>query len=693
VLRSGQDTVVVARLAEQGAALETVVVSATRGERRVEDTPLRVEVIDEEEVAEKVAMTPGDIAMLLNETSGLRVQTTNPSLGGANVRIQGLRGRYSLILADGLPLYGGQAGGLGLLQIPPVDLGRVEVIKGTASALYGSAALGGVINLVSRRPGAEREGTALVNQTTRDGTDAVYFGAGPLAGRWRFTLLAGGHRQRRNDLDGDGWTDMPGYERAVLRPRLYFDDGAGRTAFVTSGFTGEDRHGGTLAGRVVPDGSAGGGAYGEALRTRRADVGGLVRWVTGDANPLFGLRALHDAILTVRGSAVAQRHAHRFGAATEDDRHRTWFGEAALTLPRGRTTYVVGAALQQDDYRNANVPGVDYTFSTPAAFVQADVDAAPWLAVSTSARLDAHSVFGTFVNPRVSALLRRPATGALAGWTTRLSAGTGAFAPTPLTEETEATGLTPLALPTGGWRNGLAAERARSASLDVGGPLATALGRLEVNATVFGSRIARALQVADAPGTAPNGARRLRLGSAAAPTRTWGGEVLARLTHELGEESADGIEPPALRITATYAYLRSTECDANLAAGSGTACVRREVPLTPRHAAGVVSTVEQEGRSRIGVELYFTGRQALENNPYRAMSRPYLVVGLLGERVVATPVGAARLFVNLENLGNVRQTRFDPLRLPSRGPGGRWSTDAWTEVTGLTVNAGVRLGF
>jgi iron complex outermembrane receptor protein len=107
----------------------------------------------------------------------------------------------------------------------------------------------------------------------------------------------------------------------------------------------------------------------------------------------------------------------------------------------------------------------------------------------------------------------------------------------------------------------------------------------------------------------------------------------------------------------------------------------------------MVSTVEQEGRSRIGVELYFTGRQALENNPYRATSRPYLVVGLLGERVVATPVGAARLFVNLENLGNVRQTRFDPLRLPSRGPGGRWSTDAWTEVTGFTMNAGVRLGF
>jgi len=63
----------VIELEEQSTELEAIVVTATRGERRVEDTPLRVEVIDEEEIAEKVAMTPGDIAMMLNETSGLRV--------------------------------------------------------------------------------------------------------------------------------------------------------------------------------------------------------------------------------------------------------------------------------------------------------------------------------------------------------------------------------------------------------------------------------------------------------------------------------------------------------------------------------------------------------------------------------------------------------------------------------------------
>jgi len=131
-VRAGAEVAVNVTLEEAAVETEGVVVTSTRADRRIEDEPLRVEVIGREEVEEKLLMTPGDIAMLLNETAGLRVQPTSPSLGGASVRIQGLRGRYTLILADGLPLYGGQSGALGPLQIPPMDLGQVEVIKGVA---------------------------------------------------------------------------------------------------------------------------------------------------------------------------------------------------------------------------------------------------------------------------------------------------------------------------------------------------------------------------------------------------------------------------------------------------------------------------------------------------------------------------------------------------------------------------------
>ena len=656
-LRAGIDTAVTLVLIEQAAELEGMVVSATRSERRVEDTPLRVEIVDEEEVAEKTSMRPGSVAMLLAETGGLRVQTTSPSLGGAAVRVQGLRGRYSLLLADGLPLYGGQAGGLGLLQIPPVDLGRVEIIKGAASALYGSSALGGVINLVSRRPRTEREREVLVNQTSRDGTDLVLFSAAPLTERLGYTMLAGAHRQRRQDIDRDAWTDVPGYRRVVVRPRLHFDDHGGRTGFLTAGFTGESREGGTIGG-VAPDGLP----YDERLRTRRADLGGLGRALIA-GGPLKG------ALVSVRGSAMEQQHDHTFGDVRENDRHRTWFAEATLAVSRGRITPLVGIAFQQDAYRAANVPGFDHTYDIPSVFTQADLDVSERLTLSANARVDAHSDYGTFVNPRLSVLVRGPAEGVFANWTTRVSGGTGAFAPTPFTDETEVTGLTPVTP-----LRGLRAERARSASLDIGGPVRTAVGGMEFNGTLFGSVIDHAVQVRDEPGVTQNGASRLGLTNAPTPTHTWGGELLARVARE------------PFRVTATYTYLRASEWNPDTApADRG----RRDVPLSPRHAGGIVASMEREGESRLGLELYYTGRQSLEHDPARRESKPYLLVGLLGER----RFGPARIFVNAENLTNVRQTRDDSLVLPVRGAGGRWTTDVWAPLEGFVVNAGARFGF
>lgn len=79
----------------------------------------------------------------------------------------------------------------------------------------------------------------------------------------------------------------------------------------------------------------------------------------------------------------------------------------------------------------------------------------------------------------------------------------------------------------------------------------------------------------------------------------------------------------------------------------------------------------------------------LEVNPFRSTSRPYTVVGVLVERVL----GPLRLFVNGENLTNVRQTPFDSLLRPSAAPDGRWTVDAWSPLDGRNINGGVRLRF
>ncbi len=231
--------------------MEEILVQATRSQRRVQDAPIRVEVLAGEEIEEKLLMRPGNISMMLNETGGLRVQVTSPAIGSANVRIHGMRGRYTQLLADGLPLYGGQAASLGLLQVPPSDLGQVEVIKGASSALFGGQALGGVINLVSKRPGREGGGELIVNATTRDAQDLSAYGMSPLGGGWGGSLLTTYNRQSPQDLDGDDWIDMPGYERKGLRPRLFFDDAQGTSLYLTVGARTEARRGGTQRGGVV----------------------------------------------------------------------------------------------------------------------------------------------------------------------------------------------------------------------------------------------------------------------------------------------------------------------------------------------------------------------------------------------------------------------------------------------------------
>ena len=87
---------VVVDLQPQPTLEETVtVVASTRTDKRLEDQPMRVEVLAREEIEEKMLMTPGDIVMMLNEMGGMRVQATSSSLGAASVRIQGMRGRYT----------------------------------------------------------------------------------------------------------------------------------------------------------------------------------------------------------------------------------------------------------------------------------------------------------------------------------------------------------------------------------------------------------------------------------------------------------------------------------------------------------------------------------------------------------------------------------------------------------------------
>src|SRR5688572_19131050 len=199
---------------------EEVVVTATRISRTIANIPTRVEVISGEELAEKGNMKPGDIRMLLNESTGIQTQQTSATSFNAGIRIQGLEGRYTQLLKDGYPLYSGFSGGLSILQIVPLDLRQVEVIKGSASTLYGGGAIAGLVNLVSKTPGEAREISFMANATSAKGLDLSGFYS-ERYGKTGLTVFASGNSSAPYDPADIGLTAIPKFTRYNINPRLF----------------------------------------------------------------------------------------------------------------------------------------------------------------------------------------------------------------------------------------------------------------------------------------------------------------------------------------------------------------------------------------------------------------------------------------------------------------------------------------
>lgn len=612
--------------------MEPVKVSATRIERLAGETPDRVEVLDQMEVQQNTLMAPSGISMLLSSTPGMRVQTASPTLGTGSVRILGLPGQYTAMLADGLPLYGGGASALGPLDISPVDLQRAEIIKGAASALYGGQALGGVVNLVSKAPSGNSE--VLLNRRTMGVTDAATWMSRKIGESAGVSLLASGTDQHSVDVDGDGWTDQPDARRWSLRPRFTATDANGRSVFVTAGYGYDTRNGGTVAGGHVPNGST----FREGLTSNRADVGSRAIIPLADSGNL-----------AVRFALANTQRSREFGLnPLEDDRSTTGFVEVTRTNHIAKTTAVLGSSLQYDGFEDSAKGAFDHRWLTPSLFATSDRAFGP-ITFSASIRGDAHPAAGLQATERLAALVKP-----VDNWSIRMSVGTGFAPPTPITEETEAIGLRAMR-PDGDLRP----EKSHGAMVDINGSLVGA----EVLLTGYGSVISNAIQLADAGDSSSGGVLR----NAASDTRIGGLEGAALWRFDGG------------RFLATYGYARGSRPDA-------TSGLREPMPLIPRHRVGGDLMFERPGKYSGGIEGIWYGRQALDDDPFRIHSKPYLYLMAIYVR----EFGPLEAVANFENLLNIRQTQTDPLVRPGPTIGGRWTTDVWAPLEGFMANVALR---
>jgi outer membrane receptor for ferrienterochelin and colicins len=330
---------------------EAVVVTATRTHALMKDEPIHVEAVPTEEIEENLTESPGNISTIFLELPGVHAESVAPGLGGVEVQLRGMPSRDTLVLMDGLPLLGAESDGFGILQTPPLDLERAEVIKGAASALYGASALGGVLNLVSRMP--DSQSGLLVSADSRGGQQVAGFATFP-GTAWSATLTGALDNQSREDIDGDGWTDLAYHQRYTIRPRLWWQVGQDQSLFLTAGFMDEDRRGGTMPGADLPDGQP----FTESLRTRRFDIGAVSHWNL-DSGSLDGHLSFTSTHLDTT-----------FGTLYVTPTMTTVSGEEAWSSQISQHHWVLGVAFEHDSLSAATVPGVGYSYNVPAVFAQ-----------------------------------------------------------------------------------------------------------------------------------------------------------------------------------------------------------------------------------------------------------------------------------------------------------------------------------
>ncbi len=611
-------------------AVEELWITSTRSVRLLRDEAVHVEALPEEEIEENATVQPGNLTALLSELPGVRIQAAAPGLGGAGLSLRGLPARHTRVLVDGLPLFGTEADSFSLLQRPPLDLGRIEVIKGSASALYGSGALGGVLNLVSRKPGAES--VALANMTSQGGQDLVGFLSAEAPSVLAGTVLMSAHHQDRRDLDRDGWAEIAGYRRATVRPRLWWNEGGSVSVFLTAGAVREERQGGAMPAGRLPGGSA----FALSTQTRRDDAGAVAQWDL-ERGGRVALRGALTSTGTDLQFGTQQARSSQSGLWTE----ATWMGQ------RSGHDWVLGLAYQRNAFSLAGRPELSYQHPSNAAFAQDEFSPLESLTVAGSLRVDRYREFADPLSHRLSVLWRLPGL----QWSLRASVASGFAAPSYQLDEVEASTPGALLLPVG-----LRLESGKTSSLD----LHWADEGWDVNLSAFTASIRDALDVVPAPDLS------LRLQNSGGRWRAPGAEALV------------GYVQGPLHLIGSWTLLAATQSDAQ---GQS-----QRVPRLPKHSAELAAILEDAGHGRMGLELSYTGRQWLSADPYRSQGPSYLLVGALAER----RFGPVSIFLNIVNLLDVYQARYSPLIRPLPGLGGTPVVDAWAPLQGRTVNLGIR---
>jgi iron complex outermembrane receptor protein len=630
--------------------LEEVIVESIRSNKSLSESPTRVEVLNEE-IEEAAMMEPSRISHLLSHSTGLQVQTTSASSGYANVRIQGLDGKYALVMKDGLPLYGGFSGNLSIIQIPPLDLKQVEFIKGPSSTLYGGGAISGLINLISKQPSPGQEFSLMMNRSHIGATDLNSFFS-KRDNKIGLTVYSSFNMHSPYDPDNNGYSDVAGQQKTDINPKVFWYLNKTTTLMAGADVSWEKREGGDM---LVLDDYEPTSSHYYLERNESRRLAPKLR---------FDATLPKDVHLTVKhgtnffSRSLNTRLAPGAEAYLFQGNQLNTFSEVAVSRSWGKNDLTGGLNYYTDAFTETGKGTYfrrDYSRQVAGLFAQAGSKLTDKISMEAGWRSDYAPDFGLFSLPRVSALFK---------WNDRLSnrisGSLGYSLPTLFSTEAEMLGyrhVLPLSY------SDVKAERSLGANADL--TLLLPVGDkllIRWNQLVFFNQITSPLLLQDT-GSASGVFAYANLNGF---YRTWGTETWLKIQAGLAT------------VFIGYTYTDAFHFNGSVSDWTD----RSWQTLTPRHSLKGDLVLELGENWFVGIDYEYKSSQRLSTG----METPSL---LIFGTVIRYTHHNWSFFVNLENFTDTRQSRYDSVLA---GPYGTPQfAEVWAPLDGFFVNGGFRL--
>lgn len=621
--------------------IEEVIINSTRTSRTIANTPTRVETIELEEIDEKANMRPSNVAMILHESTGIAVQQTSATSGNSSIRIQGLDGRYTQILKDGFPSFGNFANGLSILEIPPLDLKQVEIIKGPSSTLVGAGAIAGVINFISRTPREKQDLNILTNYAN---TGLVNFGvfASKRSKNFGYTFLATYNNQKAFDVDEDDFSELPKSVDFTIHPKLFFYLPGDAQIILGNAFTKGDRLGGDL--QYIKGERNANHPYFEQNKSLRNTT-------TLEFEKKFG----NNSALNYKSAfAIFERKIEVPGYKFSGN-NQNYYSDLSWSKSGEKQTLILGGNYILDQFKqNSNtVFNLNLKTQTSGIYAQHTWDVADFLKIENGIRTDfvkysnpLYTKSESFFLPKTSFLfLISPK------FTSRIGGGFGYKTPTTFTEQTDTfnyQNLRPL--------QNVSSEKSLGATADVN--FKTNLGddfKLSLNQMFFYTKLKNSIILND------NTDGTFDLMNTDSNVYSKGFETNLKFIYK-----------DFIKLFAGYTF---TNTKAEYLPDT------QKLPLVPKSKVNLALIAEKEGNYKAGFEAYFTDRQILYN---RQLTQPYWELGFMVEKYF----GRFSIFLNLENFTDTRQGRYKSV--VSGTHQNPQFDEIWTHVEGRTFNGGIK---